>query len=137
MPRTEEQKAANREANRRYYARNREKMRARERTPERRAAAREWARNNPDKIRNSFLRRKFGITLDDYLEMAEAQRHRCSICGKTREEECRDLAVDHCHETGKVRALLCTNCNTDLHVLERDPERLRRMLEYLEKHKET
>ena len=71
----------------------------------------EWGRNNPDRRKHYALKRKFGITLDQYNEILEKQEGKCAIC---RSDGCttgRRLAVDHCHETGYIRGLLCKNCN--------------------------
>lgn len=50
--------------------------------------------------------RRFGLTVDQLRELVRAAEGRCAIC---REEA--DLMVDHCHETGKVRGMLCHHCN--------------------------
>jgi len=55
----------------------------------------------------------------------------CAICGKHQSEQKKRLEVDHCHETGHVRALLCTNCNTALGKFYDDPELLYRAADYL------
>jgi len=60
----------------------------------------------------------YGITIQDYDRMLEEQRGVCAICKKP--EKNRKLAVDHDHETGRVRGLLCTNCNNTLGWLERN-----------------
>lgn len=123
-------------ASRRHYARNREAMRYRDKAPERRKASREWAKKNPKMVRNNSLRSCYGITLDDYTRMHEDQDGRCTICHKTSEQEGRALAVDHCHVTKKVRSLLCTSCNTTIGKEENNPGIFRRMLSYIEEHKQ-
>jgi hypothetical protein len=57
--------------------------------------------------RRHILKRRYGITPEDFEEMAKAQKYRCRICGR---REVR-LCVDHNHKTGRVRALLCDSCN--------------------------
>lgn len=70
--------------------------------------------------RNTRLKREYGITLEDYNKMLEDQNGVCSICKKSetsiheKTNKLRNLAVDHCHETGKVRGLLCSKCNRGL-----------------------
>ncbi|MFF2964278.1 endonuclease domain-containing protein [Streptomyces sp. NPDC057963] len=59
----------------------------------------------------------YKITLQQYRAMVKAQSGACAICGKTPDEGKR-LAVDHCHTTGVVRALLCIRCNLNLGVYE-------------------
>lgn len=71
------------------------------------------------------LENKYGITLEEYNEMA---KDGCDICSKTNEQ---NLVVDHDHETGKVRGVLCTMCNTGLGKLGDNVEGLTRALEYL------
>ena len=86
-----------------------------------------------DTRREYKLKTKFGITAEDYEVMLEKQGGVCAICGKKNNN--RRLAVDHCHKTGKVRELLCTNCNTTLGRIQDDPEIIDKMILYLEKHK--
>ena len=64
------------------------------------------------------LKDRYGITKDQYFEMYEKQDGLCAICFS----ECKTkqrLVVDHCHQTGKVRGLLCKSCNMSLGVLEK------------------
>lgn len=75
-----------------------------------------WRSENRIEVRDKELRNKYGITLDDYNEMLKAQDGVCALCGKTekvksRAGKIRALAVDHCHDTGRVRGLLCYRCN--------------------------
>ena len=77
---------------------------------------REHRRKNPDYWRSVSLR-KYGITLEQYNQMLDAQGGVCAICKKPETAKgnhgtARELAVDHCHDTGKVRGLLCSQCNT-------------------------
>jgi hypothetical protein len=62
----------------------------------------------------------YGLTPVEYDKMVEEQNGKCAICGKDRNvtSDKRRLAVDHDHETGQVRGLLCTICNTRLGILE-------------------
>ena len=62
---------------------------------------------------NGKLKRLYNISLEDYDQMFEAQNGKCKICG-TEENNNRRFSVDHNHETGKVRGLLCYRCNTSL-----------------------
>jgi len=74
---------------------------------------------------------KFGITLADYDEMLEEQINGCAICGRTPEENGQRLAVDHDHDTGKIRGLLCTRCNSGLGFFQDDLTLLLIAVEYL------
>lgn len=67
-----------------------------------------------EKVRtNGKLKRLYGITIEEYDLMFEFQNGRCKICG-TEENGNKRFSVDHDHETGKVRGLLCYRCNTNL-----------------------
>lgn len=87
---------------------------------------------------DSELRRKYGITLATYLEMAQQQDYRCAVCGEE-ESELRAgipkaMAIDHCHTTGKVRELLCNSCNKGLGYFYDRPTLLTLASAYLIKH---
>lgn len=76
---------------------------------------------------------KYGLTLADYDEMLRTQGNGCAICGKTPEENGKRLAVDHDHETGDVRGLLCDMCNKGLGCFGDSSQRLRSAANYLER----
>ena len=96
-----------------------------------------WAKENPKKRRARKLRSKYGLTTECYDKMMEAQNGRCAICGttETRNAAYKFFPVDHCHETGKVRGLLCDFCNVGLGRFEDDIERLQKAIEYLKESK--
>lgn len=77
-----------------------------------------------------YTLKPYGITEEDYNEMLESQNGVCAICGGNNGQ--RSLAVDHCHETDKVRGLLCTGCNTAIGSLRDSPELCRNAALYLE-----
>lgn len=93
------------------------------------------------RTRNKNLKRNFGITLDDYNRMHVSQNGLCAICGNpetsfdARHKVVRSLAVDHDHETGEVRGLLCYTCNMALGFLQEDPIRIQSLLAYILKYK--
>lgn len=99
--------------------------------------SRAWQESNYDKVRESWrkhdLKRKFGITHEQYQAMLTEQKGVCAICGKP--PRGRRLAVDHDHKTGAIRALLCGNCNHVLGNGQDDPEILRKAADYLEQHR--
>lgn len=84
--------------------------------------ARAYAKAHPEETKRRARRQKlkiFGITEQEYEAMFQAQEGRCLLCGKPERERNRvRLAVDHCHETGRVRGLLCGLCNRQLGWLE-------------------
>lgn len=112
-----------------HYADNRETAAAR---------IEAYYNSGPETGRAIHLKTKYGITLEQYDAMHAAQDGTCAIClnpevamlrGKVRR-----LAVDHCHEHGHNRALLCSRCNTSIGKFEDDPELLRAAANYIEEH---
>jgi hypothetical protein len=91
-----------------------------------------------DEIRVRAWQRKYGISADDYWRLNEQQGGVCAICGEAetakdhRTGVVRLLSVDHCHSTGRVRGLLCSDCNKALGHLGDSEETLRRAVAYLE-----
>jgi len=110
-------------------------------TEEHKHYAKGWAREdrkrNPRKYKDKMLRKSYGISIEEFEAMQKAQDNKCAICNKTEKAknpktgEVRELAVDHCHNTGRVRSLLCTNCNRGLGGFMDDVELLRKAVEYL------
>lgn len=94
-----------------------------------------WCLENPRLQRNGFLKRLYGITIDQWESMSLSQNHSCAICKKLetliRKGSLCSLVVDHCHKSGKVRGLLCNKCNRVMGMLNDDVETLRRMIQYL------
>jgi hypothetical protein len=92
-----------------------------------------WKKNNADSYLSILLKHRYGITLDVYKEMLEFQNGVCAICGKpeTIKRKTR-LSVDHCHDTLKVRGLLCDQCNKGLGNFKHNKELLSKALKYLE-----
>jgi transposase-like protein len=90
--------------------------------------------------RNCQLRNSYGISLDEYAVLKESQGGVCAICelppknGKTSTSA---LHVDHDHETGRVRGLLCQKCNPALGQFNDDPDLLERAASYLRLHREA
>lgn len=107
--------------------------------PERREKHRERSRAryhaNKDRARNDYLVREFGISLTEYNDLLVAQNGSCAICKKSCKSG-RKLAVDHCHMTGKVRALLCMNCNRAIGWMDDDPDRLMAAAAYVISHRD-
>lgn len=118
---------------RKHYVKNADKCNARTTS---------WRIRNPDKYKKSerirHLRAKYKISLEDYNKLFVAQKGVCAICKRLdaskAASELAPLCVDHCHETGKVRGLLCHKCNRDLASIENE-KFLAESLTYLEQHK--
>ena len=86
--------------------------------------------NNPETKKNTALMAKYGISLNQYREMFKQQSGVCAICKnpetrKLNSGKIKSLSVDHCHETGKVRGLLCTDCNSGIGYFKESPWRLK------------
>jgi hypothetical protein len=107
----------------------------REQNPERFAEYSRRYRQRPERKaseRNAYLLRKYGLSLDDYECMLEAQGGVCAICGEARPEE-RTLHVDHDHVTGAIRGLLCIRCNNAIGNFREEYELFLRAAEYLDR----
>ena len=130
---------ANRErilANQRAYSkRTREKWREYQRqyqsTPEYLAWRAAYLAKRKDRAMDAYLKRMFKISVEDYKSMLSAQNAKCAICLKVRR-----LVVDHNHVTGKVRSLLCRQCNTGIGLLGESHEKLTNAMNYLKRHAE-
>tara|TARA_R110002153_G_scaffold74070_1_gene192876 strand:+ start:1468 stop:1848 length:381 start_codon:yes stop_codon:yes gene_type:complete len=93
----------------------------------------EWRENNKERNRCTKLQRDFGITQADFLEMSEKQGHVCAICKQPEtSKKKKNLSVDHNHDTGVVRGLLCNGCNTALGLFKDDAANLAKAIFYLE-----
>ena len=143
---------ANSEYMREYYKANPDKFR---RTPEQRAEYNRRRREryandpeyrervkrqavsgvDPERKRDTRLRKQFGIGAAEYDQLLTEQNGGCAICGARFSHGEVRLAVDHCHDTGKVRGLLCSNCNQGLGKFGDDPDRLDRAGMYLRAHR--
>lgn len=90
----------------------------------------DYAQRNPEKIAAYQRRRRYGITQKDYDSLLKNQKGVCAICKGTNKSG-RGLGVDHCHTTGKIRGLLCDNCNRGIGFLGEDIKRCREVIDYL------
>jgi hypothetical protein len=100
------------------------------------AYAKRIRENNKNYFKDRDLKRKYGITLDQWQQMHNEQGGLCKICGKPetkvdrRQNVVRSLSVDHCHITSKVRGLLCSDCNTAIGLLQHNVELLNKAIAY-------
>lgn len=97
-------------------------------------------RSRKDAIRDKRYQKEYGITLEDFEAMRAAQGGVCACCGDEEKSIHRkgaaiNLHVDHCHDTGKVRGLLCTRCNIGIGFLMNDVEIMLKAAIYIEKNK--
>ena len=88
--------------------------------------------STPDKQRKSNLKKDFGITIEYYEELLKEQNGCCKICKTHYSEFSKRLAVDHDHNTGKIRGLLCLYCNTGLGKFKDSTKLLNEAIKYLE-----
>ena len=83
-----------------------------------------------------YVYNTYGIPLEQYDKMLQDQDHRCAICNgvgfRMRKETRSTLCVDHCHTTGRVRGMLCHNCNRALGLFQDNTEFLLKAVRYLE-----
>jgi len=92
----------------------------------------EWRKRGRNTLRK-HLKQKYHMTLEQYDAMVISQNGKCSICDEEFSTD-RRIAVDHDHETGKIRNLLHFRCNTAIGLLKESPLFCRNAAEYLERH---
>lgn len=109
------------------------------------AYAKEWQKNNPEKIKAvrekpstkhmAFvyrLKKHYNLSHEEYLSLIEKQQNMCAICGcSPKERHPGKLCIDHDHKTGEVRGLLCTQCNIAIGLFKDDPKLLKAAIKYL------
>ena len=103
-------------------------------------SCRKWAEKNPEQkkesARKAQLKLLYGITPERYDEMLKEQEGKCKICGTDKPTgKWKVFAVDHCHDTGHVRGLLCNECNRGIGLLRDSPELLIKAADYLKEYK--
>jgi hypothetical protein len=82
------------------------------------------------------LKRSYGLSREEHTQLLIKQNHKCGICGIDEKEAFRSkLYVDHCHSSGKIRELLCHNCNASLGLLKESISTLTKAIAYLDKHR--
>lgn len=100
----------------------------------------QWYLDNRDHAiatqRNTKMLKAYGLTVSAYNTLSEAQGHRCAVCNEpetvARGDRVMFLAIDHCHNTGRIRGLLCSNCNRAIGLLKDNVDVLRKAIDYLE-----
>lgn len=121
-----------------YYQANRERLLAKARAESKANPGhrRAYYEANKDLFKAAYrkhsLRTKYGITVEEYDAMYISQSGKCAICKTYRDKWA--LYVDHNHKTGKVRALLCNNCNSGIGFFSENQDLLRQAIEYLDVH---
>src|SRR3990167_3461436 len=87
-------------------------------------------------LRKYHLKIHYGLTQEDYNIFFDFQKGKCAICGKHQSEINKALFVDHNHETGKERGLLCYTCNAALGMFYDSPDNLESAINYLKERSE-
>jgi hypothetical protein len=104
----------------RWYKKNRAKKNAYDRA---------WRKRNPEKFKAGVMRQqvkaRYGVTLEEWKAL---RKKPCEICGSRK-----DICLDHCHVSKKIRGALCRRCNSALGLLKDDPARLKKAIKYLER----
>ena len=89
--------------------------------------SRQWRKDNPRKTKSTDLKKKYGISIEDYEILLKTQNNTCAICSSELNNPC----VDHCHETKQIRGLLCRSCNLGLGNFRDKTEVLNKAIKYL------
>lgn len=94
--------------------------------------------NESHRKKRNRVMKQYGMTLKELEDLQVQAGGRCQICDSTPESQTahwrsgtHTLFVDHCHRTGRVRGLLCRNCNTAIGLMKDDPELIMKMIDYL------
>lgn len=128
-------------AHKKWRDRNIEHVRETSRTE---ARKRSYNQRNPEAhrlaVKKARIKRDYGITYDDLVRMVDEQGNKCAICGTQFSERGWGAAakqIDHDHETGKVRGILCLKCNRGLGLFEENERRMVAAIAYLKFHGKT
>ena len=93
-------------------------------------------KNNKRRFKGYDLKKIYGITIEDYDNLLLKQNNCCAICKQHKSIFTKALAVDHCHVSGKIRGLLCTNCNRAIGNLKDSIDNIKNALMYMENQNE-
>lgn len=132
----EEVRRRKKESDRKHYLKNRDKIIKgstewnKKNREYHREFDRKWRAKNPTKSRESYLKRTYRITLEEYERKRQSQDGRCAICLNQVER----LVVDHNHDTDAIRELLCTTCNAGIGQFKENIRLLQKAIDYLKKH---
>lgn len=96
-----------------------------------------WRENNRERnaatFRKWYMKKQYGITVEEYDEMLARAENKCEICGVHQKDLKKKLVIDHCHDTGKLRGMLCHACNLAIGKLGDSYEKVKRATDYLKK----
>jgi hypothetical protein len=108
--------------NKAYWARNREKGAEQ---------SRRWNAAHPDYSRRRHWAKNYNLTPEQYQQILDSQGGVCAICSQVNTYSRYQLSVDHCHDTGRIRGLLCDKCNRGIGLLGDDTALLAQAIKYL------
>jgi hypothetical protein len=125
-----------------YYLKNKEKIKEydKEYRLKNKEKLKEYLRDwhqkpeNIERNKNYKLKKTYNLTLEQFNDKLNNQNNKCSICYRTFDEKINKAQVDHNHQTGKIRDLLCFFCNSTLGMVKEDKNILNNMINYLNKH---
>ncbi len=93
-----------------------------------------WYLGRKEIYKESHLKRTYGLTIDDLISLIEGQDYKCIICKvDLRTLNPKNVHVDHCHSSDKIRGILCNKCNMALGLLNDDVNLFKICIEYLKK----
>jgi hypothetical protein len=104
-----------------YYQANAEKLRR---------YTREYHQKKSKQCENTRLLYTYGISLDEKLRMIDSQNHQCACCNEELYPTHGNICVDHDHSTGVVRKILCRSCNMALGIMNENPDKITKLLQY-------
>ena len=114
------------ERDRKYYSQN---------PKAKQKKARAWYAANKDRVlaqkRVYHLNKKYGITPEEYQRLFNKQKGYCAICKRHQSDLKEALSVDHNHETGEIRGLLCPKCNKAIGLLDDSSDLIKRASRYV------
>lgn len=93
--------------------------------------ARRWRANHPRAAKDYGIRARYGLPLGSYEKLLTEQEGKCACCGSSKPGGRGDFHVDHCHDTGKIRGLLCHGCNVSIGHFDHDTSLLEKAILYL------
>lgn len=99
----------------------------------RNASYRSWRKANPHKVREQKYKNRYGISITEYNSLLKRQEYSCKICGINSPGRRNYFFVDHCHSTGRVRGLLCDNCNKGLGHFKDNISTLKMAIKYIKR----
>lgn len=109
-----------------YYKKNKEKVKNN---------VKRWRENNPGKTKELQIRRKYGLSMQEYSNLIEKQQFQCAACGiGLKDLPGSEIQIDHCHNTGNIRGILCGRCNRALGLLNDDPIKTQKLADYIKKY---